>query len=102
MAPELLVTPRRHKQSHKSDVWALYVTLLWMLDVADVRIQEVLGGHSTVSAMEFAESVVVSDGGRSVGDVPPRAMGRRDPGWRWSAGKVLDDMFDGIGRVTTE
>ena len=102
MAPELLVTPRRHKQSHKSEVWALYVTLLWVLDVDDVRIQELVGGHSTTSAMEFAESVVALDGGRSVGDVPPRAMGRRNPGSRWSAGKVLDDMFDGIGRVATE
>ncbi|KXX75737.1 Serine/threonine-protein kinase pkn5 [Madurella mycetomatis] len=31
-APELFASPRVHKQSHKSDVWALYVTILWMLD----------------------------------------------------------------------
>ncbi|KAK4122678.1 kinase-like protein [Parathielavia appendiculata] len=38
MAPELLATPRpRHAQSHKSDVWALYVTVLWTLNVRGLR-----------------------------------------------------------------
>lgn len=102
MAPELLVRPRRHKQSHKSDVWALYVTLLWTKAVPGVRLQELLGRHSTTSAMEFAEDLVAYDWGESVKNDPLRGMGKKNPGSRWTAGRVLDEMFEGVGRVTSD
>jgi serine/threonine protein kinase len=37
MAPELLGGQPQHRQSHKSDVWALYVTILWTLNVKGLR-----------------------------------------------------------------
>ena len=97
MAPELLATPRRHKQSHKSDVWALWVTLLWTLDVDVVRFREVIGEDSIMNAMEYAERLVRIDWGEDATADSVRGMGRRHPGSRWTAGQVLDRAFGGGG-----
>jgi hypothetical protein len=37
MAPKLLGGRTRHWQSHKSDVWALYVTISWTLNMRELR-----------------------------------------------------------------
>ncbi|KAK3899978.1 kinase-like domain-containing protein [Staphylotrichum tortipilum] len=105
LAPELLVgraSPARRAQSHKSDVWALYVTMLFVLDVHGVReTGEYLWVASAVGKAELRFAATLA--GAAEGE--PRArvmqeMARLEPVKRASAGEVLDEVFGGVGRVS--
>lgn len=89
-------------QSHKSDVWALYVTTLWTLDVGRVRAAAALGWRNGGAAgfAAYVGGLVEEEGeGEGVRVGALRGMARVDPRERWSAGEVLRGWFGGVGRV---
>lgn len=90
MAPELFEEPRRHAQSHKSDVWSLYVTVLWTLDVALLR--SFPPCRVSLALLRRAGS------DRRVTILGP--MADTDPLRRASAAQMLVKCFDGAGLVT--
>ncbi|KAK4157434.1 kinase-like domain-containing protein [Chaetomidium leptoderma] len=101
MAPELFARPQR-RQSHKSDVWALYVTMLWTLDLGGIRRMAVCGGGGGGGgASSAAEALSLALGVAAVGDSDGRVrvfrdMARVDPDERATAGEMLEMLFGGI------
>lgn len=87
MAPELLARPRLHRQSHKSDVWALYVTILWILDRS--LFQYCSTGNDIVKAVEWTKY----DG--KVSRI--QEMANADPVERATAAQMLVKRFKGVG-----
>ncbi|KAK3304223.1 kinase-like domain-containing protein, partial [Chaetomium strumarium] len=89
MAPELLERPRRHMQSHKSDVWALYATVLWTLK-ADWFRQRGRGKRQTVA--DFAQAVELDGRITSLSE-----MAVADPGERATAAEMLKNLYPYMG-----
>lgn len=91
MAPELFLDM---PQTHKSDVWSLYVTMLWTADFCDFR----------ESSMEFRnQSEVLDEVLRLASEPGPdriAEMGRKDPEKRASAAQMLVKHFYGDGLTT--
>jgi serine/threonine protein kinase len=85
MAPELLERPRPRMQSHKSDVWALYVTVLWTLK-ADLFGQKWRGKRETVA--DFAQAVELDERIE-----PLREMAMVDPEERATAAEMLEKLY---------
>ncbi|KAG7285231.1 hypothetical protein NEMBOFW57_009852 [Staphylotrichum longicolle] len=87
-------------QSHKSDVWALYVTTLWTLDVGQVRAAAALGWRNG-GAAGFAAYVgglveEEEEGGKGkVGAL--RGWRRLIRGRGGVRGEVLGGLFGGVG-----
>lgn len=84
-APELFASPRVHEQSHKSDVWALYVTILWMLDRHKFQGLSEASGTSILHAVRWA--------GSNDEVYPLQEMARADPAERASAAQMLVKLF---------
>ncbi|KAK4038703.1 kinase-like domain-containing protein [Parachaetomium inaequale] len=106
MAPELFdEDPGRRgrprpwqRQTHKSDVWALYVTVLWVLDLDGIwrvarRGECSSEGVGFTFTRNLAARVVVDE--ERVGAL--REMARVDPWDRVAAGEVLRGLFGGYG-----
>ncbi|KAL2265441.1 hypothetical protein VTJ83DRAFT_6541 [Remersonia thermophila] len=80
--------------SHKSDVWALYVTVLWLLDLDNFRhkmagwgnIQREKKIHGAIGKLAHHEQVFEF-----------RGMGEFSPEARMTARDVLDECFGGEG-----
>ncbi|KAK4240252.1 kinase-like domain-containing protein [Achaetomium macrosporum] len=85
MAPELFERPVRHMQSHKSDVWALYVTIFCTLNADEMR-QMRNGRRETVA--DFAKAVELD--GR-IGSL--REMAMVDPEERATAEEMLEKVY---------
>ncbi|CEJ62749.1 hypothetical protein PMG11_11240 [Penicillium brasilianum] len=89
MAPEV---PEKGNQTHMVDVWSLFVTMAWTLDVEGfhlksekfVSIQEV---HQAISSAALKIEII-------------QEMARVDPHQRASAAQMLLKCFDGNGLVT--
>lgn len=87
MAPEMYTG---ELQSHKSDIWALYVTMLWTLDVKGFRgVVERAGPHSGAGLAIFIAGRVALDPRTAV----LREMARVDRAQRATAGDMLRAFF---------
>ncbi|KAL2168730.1 hypothetical protein VTG60DRAFT_6901 [Thermothelomyces hinnuleus] len=73
MAPEIVLGG---KQTPKADIWSLFVTILWMMDVGGFR------GLGFPAYEDLSRA---------------RAMARSDPDVRASAAQMLARCFDGVG-----
>jgi len=89
-APEML----RGKQTHKVDVWSLFVTMLWVLDVRRFR-QKSTQFRTTDEVREF---VVVASKEQTMSQI--REMAILDPEKRASAAQMLVKCFNGEGLST--
>ncbi|KAK5080222.1 hypothetical protein LTR05_008735 [Lithohypha guttulata] len=92
MAPEMF---QKGEQTHKVDVWSLFVTMLWTLDVGGFRhewreYQSLSKVHEKVSLLASNEAAVSQI----------RDMAILNPEGRASAAQMLVKCFDGIGLST--
>ncbi|KAH8669292.1 kinase-like domain-containing protein [Ilyonectria robusta] len=93
MAPEMF---RGGKQTHKVDVWSLYVTMLWTLDVEGFReVSKGLTNHGE------AQEVILSAAATPKVDVI-REMARVKPEERASAAQMLVKCYNGQGLTTPQ
>ncbi|KAL2135242.1 hypothetical protein VTI74DRAFT_9334 [Chaetomium olivicolor] len=76
-------------QSHKSDVWALYVSILWVLDVGGLRAAAKTGVSMSALMPGFLAAPRVDGRVAMLG-----GMARRDPWKRATAGEVLARCFE--------
>jgi serine/threonine protein kinase len=92
MAPEMF---QKGEQTHKVDVWSLYVTMLWTLDVGGFR--KASNGFKSIAdaqgAVLFAASAV-----NHVSRIGEMAM--VDPEERASAAQMLIKCYNGEGLAT--
>lgn len=93
MAPEIV---RGAQQTHKMDVWSLYVTMLWTLDVNGFRtILRHNGGKETYDDIKFIAA--------QQGPVASlREMAKFDPNERASAAQMLIKCYRGEGLSTRQ
>lgn len=90
MAPEMLQMGR---QTHKVDVWSLYVTIVWTLDVHGFRTNP----HHFTTYDEIRDAVCVIASAVSPVSLI-RKMAMINPEERASAAEMLDKLFGGAGR----
>ena len=88
MAPE--VDERRGPQTHKVDVYSLFVTMLWTLDVGGFR--------SETNITKNQELVTRLSSHEDISDI--QEMAEIIPARRASAAQMLVKYFDGIGLTT--
>ena len=92
MAPEIYHSPA--KQTPKVDVWSLFVTMLWTLDVAGFRgLLDTLDSYPAVQA-------AITSAAESKNVLQIRNMAEKDPRKRPSAAQLLVKHFDGKGLTT--
>lgn len=92
MAPEMF---QKAEQTHKVDVWSLFVTMLWTLDVGEFRQKS----NKFRSPGEARESVLVaSSNEKDISNI--REMAIVSPERRASAAQMLVKCFDGVGLIT--
>jgi len=91
-APEMF---RRGKQTHKVDVWSLFVTMVWVLDVRGFR-QKSKQFKSPDEVHEFV--LLVASEEQAMSRI--REMAIFDPEKRASAAQMLVKCFDGEGLST--
>ncbi|KAJ4321577.1 hypothetical protein N0V84_005248 [Fusarium piperis] len=89
MAPEIL---HRAKQTHKADIWSLFVTMLWTLDIKGFRQASASAQNLPQVQTEISSRIPTL---RVIQD-----MAREDPDERASAAQMLVKCFDGRGLVT--
>jgi len=94
MAPEMF---QGGKQTHKADVWSLYVTMLWTLDAEGFR--EASKRFKTHEEVRQAVLLLASKAD-SVSVI--REMARIDPQDRASAAQMLVKCFSGKGLTTPQ
>lgn len=92
MAPEMFREDQT--QTHKVDIWSLYVTILWTLDVAGFRwisegFKSIPQARNTVLAASKAEKLAQI-----------REMVKADPNYRASAAQMLVKIYGGKGLTT--
>ena len=92
MAPEMF---SNQQQTHKVDVWSLYVTMLWTLDVCGFR-QASRISKSLANVQRDILNVASSETAVS----PIREMASPDPEERASAAQMLVEHYDGEGLAT--
>ena len=92
MAPEIF---QHEGQTHKADVWSLYVTMLWTLDVEGFR-----HVSRTFPTDGSARARILSIASSTNSVFSMRAMARLNPDERASAAQMLVKCFDGKGLVT--
>ena len=91
MAPEVW---EHGKQTTKADVWSLYVTMLWVLDVKGFR-------HGCLDFKDFHEvRTGVYEASKQESPSRIRRMANPDPTKRASAAEMLVECFNGVGLVT--
>ncbi|KAL2160014.1 hypothetical protein VTH06DRAFT_1669 [Thermothelomyces fergusii] len=81
---------RWQRQSHKSDVWALYVTALWVLDLNAIWAMASRGGGERDMAIFVHNLAKRVDVDHRVGAL--RQMAETDPRKRASAGEMLKSL----------
>ena len=91
MAPELEHSLQQ-PQTPKMDVWSLFVTLIYALDVADFRRKPLQTVQQRIKATQEAASTGMLR--------PLKGMAEIDPSKRASAADMLDQVFAGEGRTT--
>ena len=92
MAPE--VQSGAGKQTPKADVWSLFVTVLWALDVGGLRQLE-----ETNTNYEEIKNAILSAAKLAV-CARFREMARPDPAGRPSAAQMLVELYNGDGLTT--
>ena len=92
MAPEMFQTG---EQTHKADIWSLYVTMLWVLDVEGFRDAS---GMFVTSHNARTAVLSVASSTNSVSVI--REMARPEPAERACAAQMLVKCFDGHGLTT--
>ncbi|KAJ9137739.1 Serine/threonine-protein kinase 33 [Pleurostoma richardsiae] len=92
MAPEIV---DGGKQTHKVDVWSLFVTMLWTLDVEGYR-----AASAAFTSLDEARDAVllVASSVEAVANI--REMARIKPEERASAAQMLVKCFNGVGLTT--
>lgn len=92
MAPEILLGGGRF-QTSKVDVWSLFVTLAFVLDVNGYQRRKMISHKQIINeAVQAAEGLPMS---------PLKDMVVEDPSQRASAAELLRNLFDGVGVTTT-
>ncbi len=89
VAPEMF---QNGEQTHKADVWSLYVTMLWTLDVAGFR-----DASKTFKAPDDARAAVLLVASNTDSVSVIQQMARPNPNERASAAQMLVKCFDGKG-----
>lgn len=92
MAPEMF--RKGLTQTHKVDVWGLYVTMLWTLNVKGLR--QVLDRGKPIE--EIHEAVMSAASNPKIASI--REMANYDPANRPSAAQMLVKCFNGEGLTT--
>ena len=92
MAPEMF---QRGEQTHKVDVWSLFVTMLWTLDVAGFR-QKCKHFKATGEVHKTVLSAASNEGAFS----KIQEMATLNPDDRASAAQMLIKSFNGVGLST--
>lgn len=98
MAPEIS-SGRRGTQTHKVDVWSLFVTIVWTLNAGGFRQQLMTTNRFRDEAEVHEEMVRIAATERRASDL--REMAIIDPSQRASAAQMLVKHFGGEG-LTTE
>lgn len=91
MAPEILNKPGT-KQTAKVDVWSLFVTLAYAMNVDGYRGKPLHTNELKIRAVQEAANDSIL--------CPLRDMAIIDPNQRASAAEMLDKLFDGEGRAS--
>lgn len=91
MAPELEQSPQL-PQTPKMDVWSLFVTLVYAMNVAGFRGKML---HTTPLRIKAIQEAANEEEFRPLQD-----MATEDPSQRATAGDMLDKLFAGEGRTT--
>lgn len=90
MAPEII---QGRTQTHKADVWSLYATLAWILDVDGFR-------NAQRRSIDACWQGVLALASKSNALSPVRQMATYDVDKRPSAAQMLVALFDGKGLTT--
>ena len=93
MAPEMFRQGKQ--QTHKADVWSLFVTMLWTLDVEAFR--DISNQFQT---FHEAHAAIISIASRAKPIFRIREMARPEPTKRASAAHMLVECFGGRGLTT--
>jgi len=91
MAPEMF---QKAKQTHKVDVWSLFVTMLWTLDIRNFRKM----ANEFKSIADIQNAVLSAALDEQVAQI--REMAIVNPEERASAAQMLVKCFDGKGLST--
>jgi serine/threonine protein kinase len=91
MAPEMF---QKGKQTHKVDVWSLFVTMLWTLDVGGFRMRS----DAFRSVDDAQKAVLLAASTADVSNI--QEMARANPDERASAAQMLVKCFNGTGLTT--
>ncbi|KAJ5808878.1 hypothetical protein N7474_010147 [Penicillium riverlandense] len=89
MAPEVF---EHGAQTHKMDVWSLFVTMVWTLDMDGFRSKDF------VSIPDARQAILTAAGGERLRDI--QEMARVEPSERSSAAQMLIKCFKGEGLTT--
>lgn len=92
LAPEIL---GEEKQTYKVDVWSLFVTMLWVLDLRAFR--QACQLFKTVG--DIRKTILAASNEQAVTKI--RQMAIVNPEDRASAAQMLVQCFDGVGLSTT-
>ena len=102
MAPEMFVP--RGEQTHKADVWSLYVTIIWSLNAGKLRDVSEPHGQANQLTLADLESLRVTIPSLHLQLDSPLSefseMGRFDLHERASAAQILVKVYDGEGLST--
>ncbi|EAS31985.3 STE protein kinase [Coccidioides immitis RS] len=96
MAPEVLINGRV-SQTHKMDIWSLFVAIAVILNVAELRTQF---RNPNLIGNPKSQIEAIQEAARHSSLLPLKMMAIVDAGQRASAGEMLDQLFHGEGRTT--
>lgn len=92
MAPEMF---QSGKQTHKADIWSLYVTMLWTMNVEGFR-----DASKSFKTLSDAQTAVLSVASKTKSIAAIQEMARINPEERASAAQMLVKCFNGQGLTT--